>query len=108
LGTAASPELFASALIICMVQLVAGGLLITNDPPRPGIGIRTRRMLNNPELRRRTEQRIGRWHIRMGVLMTNFTILVFIFARNPTFALLDWGLTIVGMIAPLMILFRAK
>jgi hypothetical protein len=89
LGTAAIPELFASVLVICMVQLVVGGLLMTNDPPRPGIGLRTKRMLNNPGLRRRTEQRIGRWYIRVGVLSTVFTVLVFLFERNLTFAFLD-------------------
>jgi hypothetical protein len=65
-------------------------------------------MLNNPGLRRRTEQRIGRWYIRVGVLSTVFTVLVFLFERNLTFVFLDWGVVMVGMIAPLTILFRAK
>jgi hypothetical protein len=65
-------------------------------------------MLDDPDLRRRTENKIGRWYIRIGVLSTVFTLLVLLFERNSTLAYLDWGVVMVGMIAPQSILFRAK
>ena len=48
------------ALIDYLVMLLISRLLKNNDPPRRGIGLRTPRMLADPELRRRAEVKLSK------------------------------------------------
>lgn len=100
----ATIELYISALFIGVMQFVVGALLFTNDPPKPGVGIRTRRMLADSDLRRRTEKNVAHWYFRIGGSLV-LNVMLWMVGRSLHFAILDMSLMMVGILAPLLIVW---
>ncbi|WP_407654098.1 hypothetical protein [Alicyclobacillus cycloheptanicus] len=44
--------------------------------------MRTQKGLNDPEWRRRAEKLAGRWYLRLGVIWTILTLILFLFVRQ--------------------------
>ena len=96
------------SIIFSVSQLVLGILMITNDPPRPGVGLRTPRMLSNTELRKKTEKKIGKVQIASTPILIVLYILILIFDQSQTATLFIVGIGLLGIIVPLLLMIGAK
>lgn len=91
--------LYGFAPLASLPGILVGYLLTTNEPPRPGVGLRT---LNDPALRREAEKRLGRWYMRLGSLWIIVIVVLFFIARLNWIAIVCLFSTTIIYLAPLL------
>ncbi len=95
-------------LLAILMMFFLSYLLRINDPPTPGVGIRTARMLANPALRRKAELRSSRLLVRSGIIFLALTIVAEVFLPDVIVAVVLAVASLTTVVGVVLISSRMK